>query len=153
MAAQLPSAETMMRDAEQATGLSDWGGELFREPFEILIGDLNTEAQLNELGAQRAYRRLFDNLKQRLKITEDRKRFPGIADEIIEAPIFVMGLPRSGTTFFHNMLSADPANRSPATWEIMYPCPPPIESQYDSDPRIAQAEDALQFEGFKDPAL
>jgi hypothetical protein len=153
MAAQLPSAQAMLRDAEQATGLSDWGGDLFREPFELLIGDLNTEAQLTELGAARAHRRLSDNLKQRLRLAEDRKRFPGIAEEVIERPIFVMGLPRSGTTFFHNMLSADPANRSPATWELMYPSPPPIAAEYDTDPRIAQAEDALQFEGFKDPAL
>ena len=44
------------------------------------------------------------------------------------APIVVIGLPRSGTTFFHNLLAADPANRSPATWEIMYPSPPPGEA-------------------------
>jgi hypothetical protein len=151
--AQLPSPQDMMRAAEAATGLSDWGGDLFRQPFDLLISDLNSEAQLTELGAARAHRRLADTLRQRLKVTDDRKRFPAIAEERIVAPIIVAGLPRSGTTFFHNLLSADPANRSPATWEIMYPSPPPQAATYETDPRIAQADEALAFEGFMEPAL
>ena len=61
----------------------------------------------------------------RLKMADDRKRFPGIAAEQITAPVFVIGLPRSGTTFLHNLLTQDPRNRSPLTWEIMFPSPPP----------------------------
>ena len=82
--AELPTASAMMAAAEQATGLSDWGDELFRRPFEVLISDLNTEAQLTDIGAERAHRRLSDTLAQRLKVVDDRKRFPGIAgvDEI-----------------------------------------------------------------------
>lgn len=144
----LPSAESMLRAAEQATGLRDWGRELFRRPFEVLIEDLNTTARLTSLGAERAYRRLFDNLCTRLKVTAERKRNPAIAEEKIERPIFVVGLPRAGTTFFHNLLSADPVNRSPLTWEIMYPSPAPEEETYETDPRISQAEDAMAFEGF-----
>lgn len=151
--AQLPSAMEMMAAARQATGFDDFGDELFREPFEVLIGDLNSTAELTELGAKRAHRRLFDTLCQRLKLTEDRKRFPAIAEEDIKAPIFVAGLPRSGTTFFHNLLSADPANRSPATWEIMYPSPPPEAETYGRDPRIAAARAAMEQEGFMGEAL
>ena len=145
--------QSMIRSAEQATGLSDWGGELFREPFEVLIRDLNETANLTALGEQRAYRRLFDNLCTRLRLVEDRKRFPGIAAETIRQPIFVTGLPRAGTTFFHNLLAADPVNRSPVTWEIMYPSPPPEEATYNDDPRIAQAQAAMDFEGFMQPQL
>jgi len=146
--AQLPSAAALLRSAEEATGLTDWGSDLFRQPFEVLIGDLNSEAQLNAQGARRAERRLFDTLCTRLRLVEDRKRFPGIAEERIEKPIIVIGLPRSGTTFFHNLLSADPANRSPATWEIMFPSPPPDEAGFETDPRIEQAEAAMKFAGF-----
>ena len=145
---QLPSAPAMLRLAEEATGLTDWGGDLFRRPFEVLIDDLNSEAQLHELGALRARRRLLDTLCTRLRLVEDRKRFPGIAEELIEKPIVVIGLPRSGTTFFHNLLSADPANRSPATWEIMFPSPPPDEAGFEADPRIEEAEAAMEFAGF-----
>lgn len=150
---ELPSPGEMLRAAEAATGLTDFGDDLFREPFEVLLRDLNHEAHLTEIGARRAHRRLFTTLCQRLKLVEDHKRFPAIADEQIIAPVFVAGLPRSGTTFFHNLLAADPANRSASTWEMMLPSPPPEEVGYDSDPRIAQCEDALAFEGFMGEAL
>jgi hypothetical protein len=150
---EVPSASAMMRAAEAATGLSDWGRDIFRRPFEVLIDDLNTTAKLSQIGAERAHRRLFDNLCTRLKVVADRKRIPEIAKEKIERPIFVIGLPRAGTTFFHNLLSADPVNRSPLTWEIMYPSPPPEEESYDTDPRIAQALEAMAFEGFMAPDL
>jgi Sulfotransferase family len=150
---ELPSAAAMMRAAEAETGLADWGGEVFRKPFEVLIDDLHTSAKLNEMGVARAHRRLFDNLCTRLKVAADRKARPEIAEQKIERPIFVIGLPRAGTTFFHNMLSADPVNRSPLTWEIMYPSPPPEEATYDTDPRIAKAAAAMEFEGFMAPDL
>ena len=83
----------------------------------------------------------------------DRQRFPGIADEVITAPIFVIGLPRSGTTFFHNLLAQDPRHRSPLTWEIMFPSPPPQTATYRDDPRIAQCQDKLREIGFLDEGL
>jgi hypothetical protein len=146
-------ADRMIGQAERETGLSDWGDELFREPFATLVQALNEEADLHPLGAQRAYRRLFDNLCTRLRRVADRKGFPGIPDETIHRPLFVIGLPRAGTTFLHNLLACDPAARAPFTWEIMYPSPPPRESAMNDDPRIAQAEAALEFEGFMDPEL
>ena len=119
------SIDAMLSEAERATGLSDWGDEGFRRALDLLVADLNTEAQLSELGVRRAHRRLHDVLCSRLQLIADRKRFPGIGEEQIRQPIFVIGLPRSGTTFFHNLLAQDPHNRAPLTWEIMYPSPPP----------------------------
>lgn len=141
-------AHEMMKQSERLTGLSGWGNDAFRVPFETLIESLNAEARLHELGVRRTYRRLFDNLCTRLRLVEDRKRYPGIASEQVARPLFVIGLPRAGTTFLHNLLSQDPSHRSPMTWEIMYPSPPPEESSYAFDPRIGQAEEAMEFEGF-----
>ncbi|HWU79994.1 MAG TPA: sulfotransferase, partial [Caulobacter sp.] len=146
-------AQDLMRAAQDATGLADWGGELFREPLEVLSHDLIVHADLNALGIQRARRRLVDNLKGRLSLAEDRKRFPGVAEEAVVKPIFVAGLPRAGSTFFHNLLAADPVNRSPRLWEIMFPSPPPQEATYGSDPRIEACRAALDFEGFLSPAM
>ena len=52
-------AEDLMRAAEDATGLADWGGELFREPLEVLSHDLIVHADLNARGIERARRRTF----------------------------------------------------------------------------------------------
>src|SRR5258708_2481866 len=125
---RIPSAGEMMDAAGVATGLSDFGDDVFREPFEVLIAELNSETRLPDVGAEPA-------------------------DEEITAPVFVAGLPRSGTTFFHNLLAADPDNRSPATWEITYASPPPEAATYATDPRIADAQSALAFEGFMGEAL
>ncbi len=146
-------ADSLMSAAQDSTGLIDWGGDVFREPLDVLSLDLIAHANLNALGVERARRRLVDNLKGRLLLAEDRKRFPAIADEAIVKPIFVAGLPRAGSTFFHNLLAADPANRSPRMWEIMFPSPPPQEETYTSDPRIDACRDALDFEGFLSPAM
>jgi hypothetical protein len=145
------SADRMMLAAERSSGLADWGRDFFLQPFQTLIHSLNTEANLNDLGRRRAERRLSDTLLSRLRLVDDRKRFPQIAAERIVAPIFVSGLPRSGTTFLHNLLSQDPMHRSPATWEIMYPSPPPQEQGFSKDPRIAAAVAAMEFEGFMAP--
>lgn len=145
--------QSLMRAAEGATGCSDWGAPLFREPLAILTQAIRAEASLNELGVRRAERRLVDALSARLQLNADRTRDPGIALEAIRQPIFVIGLPRAGTTFLHSLLSQDPAHRSPATWEMRAPSPPPLEAAYTTDPRIAETDEALRFEGFLDPAL
>ena len=143
----------MIADAERATGLSDWGGDDFREPLRVLVAALVGEAQLHEQGARIAQRHLHDVLCGRLKMADDRERFPGIAAEAITKPVFVIGLPRSGTTFLHNLLTQDPHSRSPLTWEIMFPSPPPERETYLDDPRIAQCQAKLLDIGFLDEGL
>ena len=41
----------------------------------------------------------------------------------IRDPIFVVGLPRTGTTFLHRLLSLDPFARAPKTYELFDPVP------------------------------
>src|SRR4051812_861890 len=107
-----------MHTAEKATGLTDWGPRIFKEPLSVLAEALRNEAALNALGEIRAERRLVDALSARLQLVSERQRDPGIADEQVRQPIFVIGLPRAGTTFLHSLLSQDPAHRSPSTWEM-----------------------------------
>ena len=147
------NCEQMIAEAERATGLADWGGDDFREPLRILTTALNDEAELHAEGERIASRHLHDVLCGRLRMAEDRKRFPGIANEKIVAPVFVIGLPRAGTTFLHNLLTQDPNSRAPATWEIMYPSPPPERATWRDDARIAQCQAKLQDIGFLDEGL
>jgi hypothetical protein len=126
--------------AEKATGLSDWSGEGFREGLSRLYASIERDAGIDPsfypgIEAGQAF-----VLGNRLKIVEDRKRFPGIADEKIVKPVFVMGLPRSGTTLLQALLTADPNARGTLHWELLNPSPPPEKATYDTDPRIALAE-------------
>jgi hypothetical protein len=70
-------------------------------------------------------RQLQKLLVNRLKIALDRRRFPAIVQEKIEAPVFIIGFARSGTTFLHSLLAEDPAVLSFRSWNILTPSPPP----------------------------
>ncbi|WP_337189177.1 sulfotransferase [Phenylobacterium sp.] len=82
-------------------------------------------AGLGDDGLAIAYRVVDDILAQRERIAQDRRDMPEIAREAISRPIFVTGLPRSGTTLLHVLIGADPANRTPRLWEVARPSPPP----------------------------
>lgn len=83
----------MMSHAEQTTGLSDWGDDDFRAPLSILLNALNEEAQLETRGWARTKHHLDNVLAYRLRIFDDRKRYPAIAEQEIRQPLFITGLP------------------------------------------------------------
>jgi len=133
----LPVAEErLLRAARKQTGLDDFGGEEFREGLRRLVDSLNADAQLNVLGRISARTTLVSNLRNRLQLQDHRKKHPQVAGEEIRNPLFILGLPRTGTTILFNLLALDPANRAPLAWEVERPCPPPREASYRSDPRI-----------------
>ncbi len=131
--------------ARRATGLEDFGDDDFREPMQRLLSCLETEAELTLLGRVAARRDLTGLLVNRLRLEEDRKRYPEIASQRIAAPIFIVGLPRTGSTLLHHLLAQDPDTRVTQAWEVMYPSPPPIRATYETDPRIARATKQLRW--------
>jgi hypothetical protein len=135
--------QDLLDAAVRRAGSSDFGGEGFREGLGVLLDSLEREADLSTLGRLSARETVLRYLGNRLRLTEYRKQHPELADERIERPIFIIGLPRTGTTILFNLLSQDLANRPPLGWETEYPVPPPESETYDTDPRIKQAEKLL----------
>lgn len=134
------SADRTIAAAEKMTGLSDWAGTGFREGLAQLYASIEREAGIAEEHYPQIEGGQAFVLGNRLKIVEDRKRFPAIADEKIEKPVFVMGLPRSGTTLLQALLTAPPLARGTLHWELLNPSPPPETATYGTDPRIAVAD-------------
>jgi hypothetical protein len=148
--AAMPIAPDLLADAERETGLHDWGGAALFEPefrslFAAMRNSVVDEAQLTEPALAGAQLRLRTMAAARLRLIDDRKQIPDIAAQRIVAPIFILGLPRAGSTFLHNLLSRDPANRAPESWEMILPSPPPRAETREHDPRIALA--ARVFDG------
>lgn len=143
----------MLADAEHETGLSDWGTPEFRTNLQILMQSLDETGHLNAVGRRALANRLHATLCNRLRLFEDRKRFPAIAQQKITRPIIVIGMGRTGTSNLLDLLGCDPANRVPRIWEIMYPSPPPQRATYVSDPRIDIVQKAMNAQGFDDPEL
>jgi hypothetical protein len=131
-------ADALLKAAQAETGLSDWGDPTLPDRFRLFVAKFN-EAGLDEAGLEAAAWTCNEQLVTRLKFFEDRKAY-SIGDEVIEAPIFATGEPRSGTTLLHAMLSVDPNGRALRFWELMYPSPPPALAAPD-DPRREQADE------------
>lgn len=121
------------------TGLSDFGDEEWREPFQVLIKSLEEESELNLMGRLMTRTDLLLYLQARLQVEDTYKKHPEIEDEEIKRPLLILGQGRSGTSALQNMLAADPDNGLIRTWEAMFPCPPPEKATYDTDPRIERA--------------
>lgn len=133
-------AEHLIAAAQRSTGLSDFGSDDWREPFEVLVRALATEADLNLFGRILTATELLHMLQARLRIEEQYRRHPEIADEVIEKPTFILGQPRTGTSALQNLLDADPGNCVFHTWEAWFPAPIDESDPGDVANRIAQAE-------------
>lgn len=121
----MASPSELMAAAVESTGLSDFGEESFREGLEILLRALVTEARLNARGEAFVYERIGLHLAQRLQVEEWYRRHPEIGDVALEAPLFGIGLPRTGSTALSFLLAQDPNVRYLRSWEAERPCPPP----------------------------
>jgi len=136
--------EHLLRQAQEATGLVDYGTDDFREGLERLVDAVEREAGLNERGRFGMDMQIVGLLSNRLQIEDWYRRHPEIDDEEIVAPLIGLGLPRTGSTALSCLLAEDPAIRYLRTWESNQPCPPPELESEASDPRIAMAEEMMR---------
>ena len=138
----MASPAALMASAVQRTGLTDFGDDSFREGLEILVTALGNEARLNERGEDFVYGRIGLHLRQRLQVEDWYRLHPEIEDVPIDAPLFGLGLPRTGSTALSFLLAQDPAVRYLRSWESSQPCPPPSTVQGD-DQRIPPEQRAV----------
>ncbi len=132
--------ESLLRAAMENTGLGDFGDDGWREPFRILLDDLETKSELHLLGRLMTRSDLLIHLEGRLRVIDWFTQHPETEAEVIEEPVFVVGLPRSGTTIMQEILGADPGARTVKMWEAKFPSPPPRPDDPRPDPRIARAD-------------
>jgi hypothetical protein len=114
--------EELCAKARRTTGLDDFGGPSVERGLSVLADSLNREANLHPLGRFLMQTHLLDLLKTRLQLIDAWKRqSETVTASPIARPIFITGMPRSGSTFLHELLAADPALRAPRIWEVMFP--------------------------------
>jgi len=137
--------ESLMEAARRRTGLTNFGDIAFHEPLLRLLDSCRNEARLNSIGKLVCSEDIVQLLCNRLEIQRDLENWPAIAKQPISAPVFITGLPRSGTTLLHNLFAQDDREfRVPATWEVMFPSPPPLAGP-ENYPRIKRAETNLAW--------
>ncbi|HEX6996605.1 MAG TPA: sulfotransferase [Gammaproteobacteria bacterium] len=114
-------AASLRRAAERRARLEDYGDWPIQEPLDRLLASYEREADLTTLGRVTVRELIVSLLENLLRLEAVRAANPAVEAERIEAPVFIVGLPRTGTTLLHGLMSEDPENRAPLSWEVMYP--------------------------------
>src|SRR5262249_31519922 len=102
------NAPHLLAAARRRTHLHDFGDPALQEPLTPLVQSMEGEERLNFIGRVAAREELTPMLMNRLKMEWDRQQPPDIAAEQIRRPLFITGLPRTGSTFLHGLLAQDP---------------------------------------------
>jgi hypothetical protein len=146
-------AESLLRAARKRIGLEDFGDDRFREPLAVLLRALESEADLSALGRLSTRGLLIQLLSNRLLVEDRIRRHPEILERPVERPVVIAGLPRTGTTHLHNLISQDPALRTLPYWESLEPLPLPrdVRRSGEPDPRVVRCERALRLLDFALP--
>lgn len=142
-------AQAVLAAARAATGLDDFGPEDFRERLGVWLAAFDADKGLGPLGRAGMFGDCVRYASTRLRVEDLYRRHPEIADVVIDRPILIAGLPRSGTTHLVNILAADPRLRSMPLWETMEPIPTPGDAPTvpGEDPRTTRTREMWgQFE-------
>ena len=136
------TVEDLHASAVKACGLDDFGSDddNYREALGVLLESYRRDADLTELGSkmQRFFAR--NALVARLVSEAAFKQYPEHADVVIERPIFVTGLPRTGTTAVHRLLAADPRHQGLELWLAEFPQPRPPRETWSQNPVFQQLD-------------
>jgi hypothetical protein len=105
-----------------------------------LVDSINSESRVNPFGSLALKGLLERTLYGRMKIEQTLRSNPGILDRKISEPVFIIGMPRTGTTILHALMHEDPAHRSPLAWECLLPYPVPKAESYNSNASLKTIE-------------
>jgi len=139
--------ENLIKAARKKTGLTDFGDESFRERMRILLSSVHADANPSPFGRFAARQFMLQLLSNRLLIQDTVNRHPEILKQPIERPIIIAGLPRTGTTHLHHLLSRDPNLRYLPYWESLEPILPENRKPKpgETDPRVKRCEQSIKM--------
>lgn len=132
--------DALLEEARTATGLSDFGDTWFIEPMDAYLKSLNSEGRLTEAGEAGQRMVIVNGLSSRLRMIEDIRRHPEILDETVEVAGIILGLPRTGSTIFHRLLSSAPGMTAIRWFEAQCFAPLPGEERGNPVQRRANAQ-------------
>jgi hypothetical protein len=120
---------------EKTGGLALPDIDSWQEGLEILLKDHARLDRLTERGWGIVKNRYVEALSTRMAVDDYIRRNPAVAEVEVKRPVFILGMPRTGTTVASYMMDADPANRSMLRWEAYNVAPPAAPGALKTDPR------------------
>ncbi len=135
-------ADALVQQAIDQTGFSDFGWMPYREGLEALLETYDRNVQ-DPAGRQRCRDRVLNLLATRLRCENAFATIPEILEQEVVAPVFITGLPRSGTSALLNLMERAPEFRAVLQWEVQFPDPWRGSKPEQEDPRYQPLKEAL----------
>jgi len=145
------TVEDLKASATKACGLDDFGEDDYTEALGVLLESYVRDAGLTELGSKMNRFFLRGALVARLLSEASWKANPQYSSVVVDRPIFVTGLPRTGTTALHRMLTADPGHQGLEMWLAEFPQPRPPREEWESNPVFQQIQSGLEQHHVENP--
>jgi hypothetical protein len=130
--------EELINAAREIAGPETPGETSFREGLTAFVSDYNRSQRTTPSGRASTRALVIDTLRARLEVDAWLCEHPDVLAKPVEKPLFIIGMPRAGTTMLLNLLRHDPARRVYWNWEANRELPPAVGSEMGSDPRIAK---------------
>lgn len=147
-------ADHLLARARKETGLDDFGDMEFLEPLQLLIREFEANANADLAGRQVFGQMLVGSLRNRLRIRRAIHDQPEITRQVIGAPVFVLGLPRTGTTLLQGLLANVSYLRTLLRWETeVMSTPQALASQREIKARIRLAKGHADFANNLSPGI
>jgi hypothetical protein len=137
--ADVGTVEDLEASATRLTSLTDFGGGDYREGLGVLLDSYARDEQLTELGRRVKRSELRGALVARL-VSEAGFAAQQYDDSVVRRPIFVTGIPRTGTTAMHRLLAADPNHQGLEQWLCEFPQPRPPRETWADNPVFQQIQ-------------
>lgn len=139
------ASEKLLEAAINKTGLDDFGDESFLQDFQKTIQAVDRETEFSLSGLAMFEQTACELLVNRLRMFNDIKLHPEIAEEKLHPPILIKGLPRTGTSKLQRVISSSESVLPLRFWKLINPAPFPDTAHEPSDPRITVAQELESF--------
>lgn len=138
------NAKKIIAKAKKSANYQATVPEQLQVGLEKLVHSIQTEAQVNTFGALALKSLLGRTVYNRLKVEQVLAADPSIEQQAIKRPIFIIGMPRTGTTILHALMHEDPVHRSPLAWECLVPYPVPEPATFNNNAQLKAVQKELQ---------
>jgi hypothetical protein len=114
-------AQELLESALKRARRREFSDTSFIGPLERLLAACHEEADLSGLGVRALRVDVMRSLRNLLRFDAIEDDCPAVITRPIRAPVFITGMPRSGTTFLHRLILQDPGTAAPRLFQLVYP--------------------------------
>jgi hypothetical protein len=147
------AADRLHELVARETGCTDFGPTDYRMGLRVLLQSMDYDPHFNEGGRRLAWGTLISALSARARAIRSMNENPGFDRTVVDRPVVITGIPRTGTTALHKLMAVDPRFQGLQAWIIGAPMPRPPRETWDANPFFQAAIESLKVRFATTPDL